>query len=47
MFKSGSRNFCTKLLNRANYGPLNELSRHVVNARLINYHWEDMLRLAC
>ena len=28
------------------YGPLNELSRHVVNARLISDHWEDMLRLA-
>ena len=28
------------------YGPLNELSRHVVNARLISDHWEDMLQLA-
>jgi len=28
------------------YGPLNELSRHVVNSRLILDHWEDMLRLA-
>ncbi|GAB2796427.1 TnpA family transposase [Hymenobacter luteus] len=28
------------------YGPLNELGRHVVNAQLIRDHWEDMLRLA-
>lgn len=28
------------------YGPLNELSRHVVNTRLIAEHWDDMLRLA-
>ncbi len=28
------------------YGPLNELGRHVVNARLIHDHWDDMLRLA-
>ena len=28
------------------YGRLNKLSRHVVNARLISDHWEDMLRLA-
>lgn len=28
------------------YGPLNELGHHVVNARLIHDHWDDMLRLA-
>ena len=28
------------------YGPLNGLSRHTINARLIAEHWEDMLRLA-
>jgi len=28
------------------YGPLTELSRHVVNSRLISDHWDDMLRLA-
>jgi TnpA family transposase len=28
------------------YGPLTELSRHVVNPRLISDHWDDMLRLA-
>ncbi|MDQ2769319.1 MAG: Tn3 family transposase [Bacteroidota bacterium] len=28
------------------YGPLNELGRHVVNSRLIHDHWDDMLRLA-
>ncbi|GHF60194.1 TnpA family transposase [Deinococcus metalli] len=25
---------------------LNDLSRHVINERLIAEHWEDMLRLA-
>lgn len=28
------------------YGPLNELGRHVVNARLIHDYWDDMLRSA-
>ncbi|MBG8556044.1 Tn3 family transposase [Hymenobacter guriensis] len=28
------------------YGPLNGLSRHVVNARLLTEHWDDLLRLA-
>ncbi|GAB3308594.1 Tn3 family transposase [Hymenobacter tenuis] len=28
------------------YGPLNALSRHVVNSRLLIEHWDDMLRLA-
>lgn len=28
------------------YGPFNELSRHVINARLIADHWDDLLRLA-
>ena len=28
------------------YGDLNELSRHVINTRLIADHWDDMLRLA-
>lgn len=28
------------------YGPPTELSRHVVNSRLISDHWDDMLRLA-
>jgi TnpA family transposase len=35
-----------RLEKEADYGPLNELSRHVVNARLIADHWDDMLRLA-
>ena len=35
-----------RLNKEDDYGPLNELSRHVVNARLISDHWEDMLRLA-
>ncbi|SNS04349.1 Tn3 family transposase [Hymenobacter mucosus] len=35
-----------RLSKEDDYGPLNELSRHVVNARLISDHWEDMLRLA-
>ncbi|OLV16860.1 Tn3 family transposase [Deinococcus marmoris] len=30
----------------ANYGALNDLSRHTLNERLIAAHWEDMLRLA-
>ncbi len=34
------------LEKEADYGPLNALSRHVVNARLIAEHWNDMLRLA-
>ena len=28
------------------YGDLNQLSRHVINTRLIADHWDDMLRLA-
>lgn len=28
------------------YGDLNDLSRHVLNTRLIAEHWDDMLRLA-
>lgn len=28
------------------YGPLNALSRHVLNSRLLIEHWDDMLRLA-
>lgn len=28
------------------YGPLNELSRHMLNTRLITELWDDMLRLA-
>ena len=28
------------------YGPLNELGRHVVNAHLIHEHWDEMSRLA-
>jgi len=35
-----------RLNKEDDYGPLNELGRHVVNARLIHDHWEDMLRLA-
>ncbi|MCC3160156.1 Tn3 family transposase [Hymenobacter sp. 15J16-1T3B] len=35
-----------RLEKEADYGPLNALSRHVVNARLIAEHWDDMLRLA-
>jgi TnpA family transposase len=35
-----------RLEKEADYGPLQELSRHVVNARLIAEHWDDMLRLA-
>ncbi|GAA4389571.1 Tn3 family transposase [Hymenobacter koreensis] len=35
-----------RLRKEDDYGPLNELGRHVVNARLIHDHWEDMLRLA-
>ncbi len=30
----------------ADYGPLNALARHRVDARLIARHWEDLLRLA-
>jgi TnpA family transposase len=35
-----------RLRKEDDYGPLNELSRHVINARLIHDHWDDMLRLA-
>ena len=35
-----------RLQKEADYGAIQELSRHVVNARLIAEHWEDMLRLA-
>ncbi len=35
-----------RLEKEDDYGPLNELGRHVVNARLIHAHWDDMLRLA-
>jgi len=35
-----------RLSKEDDYGPLNKLGRHVVNARLIHDHWEDMLRLA-
>ena len=35
-----------RLEKQDDYGPLNELGRHVVNARLIHDHWDDMLRLA-
>lgn len=35
-----------RLNKEDNYGPSNELCRHVVNTRLIHDHWEDMLRLA-
>ena len=35
-----------RLNKKDDYGPLNELGRHVVNTRLIPDHWEDMLRLA-
>lgn len=35
-----------RLQKEDDYGPLNDLSRHVVNARLIAEHWDDMLRLA-
>ncbi|SHL31590.1 Transposase and inactivated derivatives, TnpA family [Hymenobacter psychrotolerans DSM 18569] len=35
-----------RLHKEDDYGPLNELSRHVINARLISEHWDDMLRLA-
>lgn len=27
------------------YGALNQLSRHIINSRLIIDHWDDMLRL--
>jgi len=30
----------------ADYGALNDLSRHVINERLIAEHWDDLLRLA-
>lgn len=30
----------------ADYGALNDLSRHMVNERMIAAHWEDLLRLA-
>lgn len=35
-----------RLNKEDDYGSLNQLGRHVVNARLIHDHWEDMLRLA-
>ena len=35
-----------RLNKEDDYGPLNELGRHVVNSRLIHDHWDDMLRLA-
>lgn len=35
-----------RLEKDADYGALNDLSRHVVNERRIAEHWEDMLRLA-
>ncbi|MBB5295804.1 TnpA family transposase [Deinococcus metallilatus] len=35
-----------RLEKNADYGALNDLSRHVVNGRLIAEHWEDLLRLA-
>lgn len=35
-----------RLRKEDDYGPLNALGRHVVNAQLIHDHWEDMLRLA-
>lgn len=35
-----------RLSKEDDYCPLNELGRHVVNARLIHDHWDDMLRLA-
>ena len=35
-----------RLEKEADYGPLSELSRHMVNARLIADHWDDLLRLA-
>jgi len=31
---------------KANYGPLNDLSRHQLNLEKITPHWDDMLRLA-
>lgn len=34
-----------RLEKEDDYGPLNELGRHVVNARLIHDHWDDLLRL--
>lgn len=35
-----------RLDREADYGALNDLSRHALNERLIAAHWEDMLRLA-
>ncbi|MCD0168206.1 MULTISPECIES: Tn3 family transposase [unclassified Deinococcus] len=35
-----------RLDREADYGALDDLSRHVVDERLIAAHWEDMLRLA-
>ncbi|SDY93918.1 Tn3 family transposase [Hymenobacter psychrophilus] len=35
-----------RLQKEDDYGPLDELGRHVINARLIAEHWDDMLRLA-
>lgn len=35
-----------RLEKDADYGALNDLSRHAVNQRRIAEHWEDMLRLA-
>lgn len=30
----------------ADYGPLNDVSRHRINTRLITQHWDDLLRVA-
>ncbi|WP_035560189.1 Tn3 family transposase [Hymenobacter sp. IS2118] len=35
-----------RLNKEDDYGPLNELGRHVIHSRLIHDHWDDMLRLA-
>lgn len=35
-----------RLDKEADYGAMNDLSRHTPNERLIAAHWEDMLRLA-
>ena len=35
-----------RLSKEDDYGPLNELGRHVIHSRLIHDHWDDMLRLA-
>jgi TnpA family transposase len=31
---------------KADYGPLNAVSRHRINTRLIEQHWDDLLRVA-